>query len=77
MKVVRNKSPSKTGGLGFPKNHPQPFKKLIPVGIIPEYLPPFNPSDHNVVQGTGCINPRFSWHTLLLLLIPPSCQDHI
>ena len=41
--MVRDKGPRKTGGLGFQENRPQTFKKLIPVGIAPEYLPSFYP----------------------------------
>jgi len=55
MKVIGHQGPGKAGRLRIQKNLAHPVKKVIPIGIPVEYLPSFNPADHNMVYGTNGI----------------------
>jgi hypothetical protein len=66
--MVWNQAPRIANGFRLPKDSPQPFEKVIPVGIATEYLPPFNAPDHDVVESTCSLDSRFPWHALSLPL---------
>jgi hypothetical protein len=50
-----------THGSGFGKNERQSLDKVIPIVIVSENLPPFNPACHEMMQDTGRINSYFAW----------------
>jgi hypothetical protein len=43
-------------GLGFREENGKPFNKIFAIFIILEYLPPFYPSDHDVMREPGVFN---------------------
>jgi len=55
MKVIGHQGPGKASGPCIQKNLAHPVKKVIPIGITIEYLPAFNPANHNMVYGTNGI----------------------
>jgi len=60
--MVRNQAPCIANCFRLPEDLPQSFQKVIPVGIASEYRPPFNASDHDVVERTRSVDSRFPWH---------------
>ena len=55
MKVIRHQGLGKASGLCIQKNLAHSVQKVIPIGIKVEYLPAFNPANHNVVYGINGI----------------------
>jgi hypothetical protein len=47
---------------------------VIPVGIVSEYLRSLNSPDHDMVQGTSSVYPRFPWHVVMGTNISLQCQ---
>jgi len=74
VKMVRQKCPCIAYRLRLLKYLSQPPDEVIPVRIAFENLDSLNPPCHDMVQGTGCIYPRFPWHAKLITTISPQCQ---
>jgi hypothetical protein len=55
MKVIGHQGPGKASGFRIEKNLAHPVKKVIPIGIAVEYLPSFNPANHDMVHGTNSV----------------------
>jgi hypothetical protein len=55
MKVIGHQGPGKASGLCIQQDLAHPVKKVIAVGIPVEYLPAFNPANHNMVYGANGI----------------------
>jgi hypothetical protein len=55
MKVIGHQGPGKASSPCIQKNLAHPVKKVIAIGIPVEYLPAFNPANHDVVQGINGI----------------------
>jgi len=55
MCVVWKQCPGITGNIGFRDKFADPFKKVVPVLIIPEYILSFDPPDHHMMHNTGGI----------------------
>jgi len=62
MKMIRDQSPGVTGSLLIGQDIPEPIQKPNPVRIVLKYLFPFDTPDNNVVNSSGCIDSRLSWH---------------
>jgi hypothetical protein len=60
--MVRNQAPCIANGFRLLEDLPQSFQKVIPVGIGSEYRPPFNASDHDIVERTCSADSRLPWH---------------
>ena len=72
--MIWNQAPSIANRFRLPEYFSQSFQKVIPVGIATEYLPSLNPSDHDMVESTGCIDSGLPWHGLPLQLPILLCQ---
>ena len=72
--MVWNQAPRIANGFHLPKDSPQSFEKVIPVGIATEYLPSLNPSDHDMVESTGCVDSGLPCHGLPVQLRILFCQ---
>jgi hypothetical protein len=72
--MVWNQAPRIANGFRLPKDFPQSFEKVIPVGIATEYRPPFNAPDHDVVESTCSVDSGFPWHAPSLPLPILLCQ---
>jgi hypothetical protein len=55
MKVIGHQGPGKASGFRIEKILAHPVKKVIPIGIAVEYLPSFNPANHDMVHGTNSV----------------------
>jgi hypothetical protein len=51
--MVGKQGPGIAGGFGFGKNISQPFKKFSKIQIIPKDSAAFDPSEDDVVNGSG------------------------
>jgi hypothetical protein len=60
--VVGDQRPGVTNALGFFQHTPETPKELLPIGIVPENLPPLDPPADDVLQRTRCVDARSSWH---------------
>jgi len=56
MDVIWDQRPSQARGLGFRYDFSEPFKEVIPVRVIPKYLPLLNPPGDYVVQSPRRVN---------------------
>jgi hypothetical protein len=55
MKVIGHQSPCKTAGLTVAQNTAKPIQKITTVAVVPENLPPIDPSNDDVVQRSSGI----------------------
>ena len=62
MKMVGNQGPSVTDGCGTFKEGAHSFKEIVPVLIVPEYVPAFDAPQDHMVEGAGSDYARFSGH---------------
>ncbi|MBP1742569.1 MAG: hypothetical protein H6Q48_4862 [Deltaproteobacteria bacterium] len=62
MRVIRKESPCKTSGLSSGNQVGETIQEILPVRVIAEYLPAFNPSDDDVMKRAGCVYSGFSGH---------------
>jgi hypothetical protein len=51
--VIGEQGPCVARGLCLRKEYGKPLDQIIPVFIVPEDLPSFNPANHHVVQGAS------------------------
>ena len=61
------------GGLCLGKEYRQSLYQVVAVVIVPEDLSSFDPTNHHVVQDTGCIEadlPRHGSDVYILLRLP-------
>jgi hypothetical protein len=62
MKMVGNQRPSVTEGCGTFNEGAHSFQEIVPVLIVPEYVPAFDaPYDH-MLEGAGSVYARLSGH---------------
>jgi hypothetical protein len=54
--MIGNKSPSVAPGPTVLKNAAEPIHKIVPVFVVAEYLPPFQPPEYDVMKGSRSIN---------------------
>jgi hypothetical protein len=50
MKVIGHQSPFKTAGLTAAQNTAKTIQKVTAVAVVPENLPPLDPSNDDVMQ---------------------------
>jgi hypothetical protein len=55
MSVVWKQCPSITGGISFRDELGDPFKEVLPIVIVPEYLLFFDPPYDHMMHNTGSI----------------------
>ena len=56
VKMIGNKCPGIATCFGFFQDTSEASQKIVPVGIAFEYLPSFNASGNDVVEGSRSIN---------------------
>jgi hypothetical protein len=54
--MIGNQGPCIKEGARVLEYPSQPLRKLFPISIATEYLPPFDAPGHDVVQGTSSID---------------------
>jgi len=54
--MTGDKRPRQTRGLGFLKDSSEPFKEVIPVGVILKNFPLLDPPGDDMVQSPRCVN---------------------
>jgi hypothetical protein len=73
MGMVWDQGPCIAGGLCLGKEYRQSLYQVVAVVIVPEDLSSFDPTNHHVVQDTGCIEaglPRHGRDVYILLRLP-------
>jgi hypothetical protein len=66
VEVVGDQGPGKTARSGFCQYLSQPIQKIIPVGVVLEYLPALDTPDDNMMKRSGCIYSCLPWHACSL-----------
>jgi len=61
MNMIGDQDPPQACSLGIGNYFAQPFGEVVPISIGAKYPSPLNPSDDDVMDGTGSIYSRFSW----------------
>jgi hypothetical protein len=64
MRMIGDQHPCVTRRSGLVEQMAQSIQEVIPIRIILKYLSPFDPSQHNVVQGTRAIQTTLTRHAL-------------
>jgi len=67
MGMIGHEDPPQACSPGFGNYLAQPFGEAVPIGIIIEYPSPLNPPDDDVMDGTGSVYSRPSWHAPMVL----------
>jgi hypothetical protein len=62
MKMIGDKRPAKTTGIGLLKNSANPVQKIIPVSVVLKDIRTLNPTCYDMMQRTRRIYSRLSWH---------------
>lgn len=78
--MVWDQGPCIAGGLCLGKEYRQSLYQVVAVVIVPEDLSSFDPTNHHVVQDTGCIEaglPRHGRRDVYILLRLPIDGDPI
>ena len=65
MYVIWEEGPGKAAGLRIRGQGGKPVKEILSVGVGAEHFSAFNSSDHDVVNGTGCVYASFSRHVFV------------
>jgi len=62
MKMVGNQRPSVADGCGTFNEGAHSFKEIVPVLVVPEYVPAFDAPHDHMVEGAGSVYARLSGH---------------
>ena len=62
MKMVGNQRPRVTDGCGTFNEGAYSFQEIVPVLIVPEYVPSFDAPHNHMVEGAGSVYARLSGH---------------
>ena len=66
MGVVRDEHPRVTVRLSLGQDSCQTIQEIPSIPVVYEYLSTLYPPDHDVMQHTGRVQPRLSWHGISL-----------
>jgi len=66
MKMIWDEHPCVTCGFSLREEFGEALQKILPVPVVYEYLSALDTPDHDVVQGTGCVQAGLSWHGFIL-----------
>jgi hypothetical protein len=64
VEMIGNKSPRVTLGLAFLQDLSKSYQEIFPVRVIDKYQPSFDPTGHDMLQDTGCIQSGLTGHRL-------------
>lgn len=74
MRVIGEKGPCKTAGLGPGNEVGETIHEILSVRVVAKYLSAFISSDDDVVKGAGCIYSGFSGHVALISVVKGKSQ---
>ena len=66
VEMIWNQGPCITPCLRFFQNLSKSCQEILPIRIIDKYHSPFDPSGHDMLQNTGCIQSGLTGHRLKL-----------
>ncbi len=71
MNVVVHKDPGENGAFAVAEGLAKTFQKKSLVLIVSEYVRFVDSPHHDMMQGTGDIQPRLAWHGAILSNVKP------
>jgi hypothetical protein len=71
MEMVRHQNPGiQTRAAGLADTFRKPLQESLSIIIVTKNVASFNPSRHDMINQSGYIQSRLSWHIIYLVILP-------